>query len=366
MFPLSSLRLRLFVLSTCAVVAGCTAETLEPVPNQGTDGTTSTAPTEGTVPASTSTAPSDPGPQGGGSAVGVPAAVDAGTDDDDAASTIDAGSSIDDDASASDVVVSPADAGSPSVDDAATADVVVSPTDAGASSDGAVVTPTDAEVEPTDAGVITPVDSGTVADAGVITPLDAGTFDAGTVSGLARFEPSRATIAGSGCTAGDTRVTANGSALLVEFDALAIELPPGSSPRSERSACSVRVPITIPAGYYVATIDQGLTFDVAKSQGASASLASNTSLFGLSTSPVGVQYPSGTTVYATGREVGISDSFAVGSPEYASMCGQRSTGGLVAFNVALSGTRSVQDDLRIRVARRTFVEGVDFVLAPCR
>ena len=226
-----------------------------------------------------------------------------------------------------------------------------------------------------DAGQEASAQDASVQDAGQDAAQDAGqdaAQDAGVDAAPDAASPTHVTFnvggaifSGNGCSNLNTTVTASGGNLHVGLAGLRIALPPGSSQLSERKACSVRVPIDIPAGYYVSKLSQSARYGVEKSAHATASLSTHATVMGLVVTPETVQFAAGSAVTLPNGTLARTDWFSPGSQAALGMCNARPSAGLFAANLALSGQRSTSDNLAVSVADFDFREGFELELTAC-
>jgi hypothetical protein len=143
----------------------------------------------------------------------------------------------------------------------------------------------------------------------------------------ARWKVERAVANGTGCVMGnDTVVIAAGDQVQFIFSNLGIDLPANSGlPYAARKACTIAVPAQIARGFYAANLQQTIYYGGIKSSGASASIATQGTFFGLPVNPLVVSLPYGTTFNSPAAFRQTTNSFLVSAPGPAMWC-------LPAFN----------------------------------
>lgn len=168
------------------------------------------------------------------------------------------------------------------------------------------------------------------------------------------FDPSQAIINGSGCTSGDTSVSASGTGLRVSFSAMQLSLGSGS-PQLGNRGCSVRLPYTPPAGYRIVSINQRLHYGVDKSANTSGAITGSSVVSVAHVAGVSVQIPSG---------VSMSNPSLVATRRagFAGPASCDGVGGLFGVDTNMSASKDTASD-----AINMSVTGVDVdvVLAPC-
>ncbi|MEY4064792.1 MAG: hypothetical protein RIR26_1000 [Pseudomonadota bacterium] len=132
---------------------------------------------------------------------------------------------------------------------------------------------------------------------------------------------------GTGCIMGsDTLAIAAGDQIQFIFSNLGVDLPANSGlPFAARKACTVAVPAQIARGYYAANLQQSLYYGGIKSAGATASIATQGTFFGLPVNPLVVNLPYGSTFNQPAAYRQTTNSFLVSAPGPAMWC-------LPAFN----------------------------------
>jgi hypothetical protein len=138
----------------------------------------------------------------------------------------------------------------------------------------------------------------------------------------ASWKVERAVANGSGCVMGaDTVVIAAGDQVQFIFSNLGVDLPANSGlPFAARKACTIAVPAQIARGYYAANLQQTLYYGGIKSAGASASIATQGTFFGLPVNPLTVSLPYGTTFNNPAAFRQTTNSFIVSAPGPAMWC----------------------------------------------
>jgi hypothetical protein len=101
------------------------------------------------------------------------------------------------------------------------------------------------------------------------------------IAGVITFHPESGVFAGSGCSDSSSRMYVDEYGdLVMEHDDMRLDLPAYGSDSSlaGRRACAIRVPVTIPRGFYVKTIEQNLIFSAKKSASTDAALSTRTAI----------------------------------------------------------------------------------------
>lgn len=143
----------------------------------------------------------------------------------------------------------------------------------------------------------------------------------------AHWKVEQAVANGTGCVMGrDTVVIAAGDQVQFIFSNLGVDLPANSGlPYAARRACTIAVPAQIARGYYAANLQQTIYYGGIKSAGASASIATQGTFFGLPVNPLIVNLPYGTTFNNPAAFRQTTNHFLVSAPGPAMWC-------LPAFN----------------------------------
>lgn len=138
----------------------------------------------------------------------------------------------------------------------------------------------------------------------------------------AHWKVERAVANGSGCVMGaDTVAIAAGDQIQFIFSNLGVDLPANSGlPFAARKACTLAVPAQIARGYYAANLQQTIYYGGIKSPGASASIATQGTFFGLPVNPLVVSLPYGTTFNNPAAFRQTTNAFLVNAPGPAMWC----------------------------------------------
>lgn len=213
----------------------------------------------------------------------------------------------------------------------------------------------------TDSGTTVPIpDAGDLGDAS-ITPVDSGTTPP---AGAVTFRVGSAILAGNGCTASATLV-ADGAGFKVAFREMAINLN-GAGALSDRRVCSIRVPVDIPSGYYIARINQKVDYAVDRSAGAKAALSTQATMFGLPTTPYTINHDSVLAESLAHATATSPVTYALGSAGANAMCSTtRTTGGLMSVTLAITAQRAASQSVAVSIDSFDFHDGVDVELAKC-
>ena len=173
------------------------------------------------------------------------------------------------------------------------------------------------------------------------------------------WRPELAVANGSGCRlqngVGDPVVVAFGSTVSVLFglmgvdSLMGVDLPAGGPNQrlADIKNCSVRIPVTIPRGYYIVELTQTLTYGVNKTHGSSGKITTLDSILDSSVGSLSVAIPRGSI-----QQPALTES----KTRYLRIeaCGASSRSGFYRTDVATSGQRDS--------SRETFIlraEGVD-------
>ena len=168
------------------------------------------------------------------------------------------------------------------------------------------------------------------------------------------WRPELAVANGNGCFLrngqGDTVVIAFGENVSVLFNEMAVDLPAGDpNPRlADLKNCSVRIPVTIPQGYYIYELTQTLTYGVNKTHGSSGKITTLDSILDSSVGGFSVSIPRGASQEPAFPRTGPPRQVRVEA------CGASSRSGFYRTDVATSGQRDSSSETFILRA-----EGVD-------
>ena len=166
------------------------------------------------------------------------------------------------------------------------------------------------------------------------------------------WRPELAVANGSGCRLqngiGDPLVVAFGNTVSVLFHQMGVDLPAGGpDPRlADIKNCSVRIPVTIPQGYYLAELTQTLTYGVNKTGGSSGRITTLDSLLDSSVGSLSVSIPRGSI-----QQPALTES----KTRYLRIeaCGASSRSGFYRTDVATSGQRDSTRETFILAAEGT-------------
>jgi hypothetical protein len=184
------------------------------------------------------------------------------------------------------------------------------------------------------------------------------------------FHPETAIYAGNGCPQGSTAISVDELGdLYIDHSALAILLPAGGSNQAlaARSTCIVRVPVTVPKGLYVKSIQQSLSYAVAKSANADLQLASRAAFSSDSVHPFIISLPAGDEVYSD-HSIDTRLDHLDSAKQRAKYCrDERPSEMIFQVQIAISGQRdSVMDDLLAAANGSHIGEGIEVELGSCQ
>jgi hypothetical protein len=180
------------------------------------------------------------------------------------------------------------------------------------------------------------------------------------LGGKITFDLSHAVLGGDACNTSDgTKLqVAAGPKLDVAAVVSPFDLSGGAN--AARSACTIRVPFTIGAGYYLDAIRIKPLYDAIKSANPSLSLTFSVGAFSQTGATVGVDLASGAAASLTGASADETKSFAAPSS-----CSQ-STSGLLAINVAFSASGvGASDRARAELKSLVLREATEIIVLPC-
>jgi hypothetical protein len=199
---------------------------------------------------------------------------------------------------------------------------------------------------------------------GAITGLLGGTA---TYASMITYHTERAVLGGTGCSQQNASLFVNDFGdLEIHMDGMFMALTSENTLTADRKSCAIRVPITIPKGYYVRSIEQRLAYAISKSAGAQASLATRTSIGGLTVNPFTVYLPRGDEIYSEnlidsrrdflGTTANIATQCSAGNPEDR----------MLQINMAASGQRdNLDEELSIYTGGAYLGEDFEIELAEC-
>jgi hypothetical protein len=167
-----------------------------------------------------------------------------------------------------------------------------------------------------------------------------------------------AIVAGSGCSEASSFITATDGRIDIDFTSLGVQLNPYESRTAGRSTCVIRIPITVPAGYYVSRVVQTLDYGVETTTGGTAAIAANTLLMGASVGGLTQRFPGDTDDYG---QLHRSSAYA-GSGS----CSDAPQQGFLAVNIAMTAQK--QDDFDAAIANVyafSLDANQDIVLSQC-
>lgn len=203
----------------------------------------------------------------------------------------------------------------------------------------------------------------------VVGMLGQGLFLNVAYAGVITFLPDRAIVAGNGCPEGSTIVSVDEFGdLSVEHSELAIILPANGRDRAlaARKACVVRVPVIVPTGFYVKSIEQHIIHGAIKSADAELKIASRAAFSSDNIQPFTITLPRGEE---------FSEAFVIDSRiDHLNEATQRqhycqdgrAEEQMFQLNVAISGQRdSIHDDLISAAYGSRFGEGIEIEIEPC-
>lgn len=183
------------------------------------------------------------------------------------------------------------------------------------------------------------------------------------------FHPENAIYAGNGCPQGSTTITVDELGdLYIDHSALGISLPANGDNQAlaARSTCLVRIPVTVPKGLYVKSIQQTLSYSVAKSVNADLQLASRAAFSSDSVHPFIISLPAGDEVYSE-HSIDTRLDHLDSAKQRAKYCrDERPDQMIFQVQIAISGQReSAGDDLIAAAYGSHFGEGIEVELANC-
>lgn len=184
------------------------------------------------------------------------------------------------------------------------------------------------------------------------------------------FHPETAIYAGNGCPQGSTTISIDEMGdLQIDHSGLGIFLfgDGQSETLAARSTCLVRIPVTVPKGLYVKSIQQSLSYAVAKSANADLQLASRAAFSSDSVHPFIISLPAGDEVYSE-HSIDTRQDHLDSVRLRAKYCNDsRSENMIFQVQIALSGQReSAMDDMAVAAFGSHFGEGIEIELASCQ
>ena len=171
-----------------------------------------------------------------------------------------------------------------------------------------------------------------------------------------------AIVLGSGCPSGraDVTLTPYAGGFRMNFvRPTRIDLPRGAATLADSATCSVRIPITIPAGYRVSEVRPTLAYQVNKTARSSVTGMLQLTLPGAQVlPPLAVEAPSGQAVR---RTIAGSSRYVV--PYSPDQCGAT---GLLGVSASLSGRKDdASQGLTATMGAVTLRPGYELILSPC-
>lgn len=198
---------------------------------------------------------------------------------------------------------------------------------------------------------------------GVIFASIATTANAAVVT----FHPESAVYAGSGCPQGKTHILVDEVGdLLIEHEELILDLRQGTSVLAGRKACAIRVPVTLPQGFYVRSIQQQIQYSSLKSAGAEAKISTRTALSGDAINPFTVVLPSEDEIYGDNMIDSRRDYLGSASRREKYCSGTRSEDMMLQINTVISGQKESSDQDLVVASYGGYVgEGIELEIAAC-
>ena len=181
------------------------------------------------------------------------------------------------------------------------------------------------------------------------------------------FHPERGIIGGNGCSAESSSIKVNEfGELEIHYDNMMIAMSPQTSLMADRRSCSVRIPISIPHGYYIESLEQRLAYGVSKSADTIVSVATRLSLAGLQVSPYTVTIPYGDEFHSD-YVLDTRRDFIGTDAHIRTQCrDDQPTDTMLQLNTVISGQRqSAYDELYVTSNDSYIAEGYEIELAPC-
>ena len=199
--------------------------------------------------------------------------------------------------------------------------------------------------------------------------MSIGVINAGEVqAGVVTFYPESAIYAGNGCPQGKTHIIVDEMGdLLIQHEELILSLPQGvGSTLAGRKACSIRIPVTLPHGYYVRSIEQQIQYSVQKSAGAEARIATRAALSSDSINPFTVLLPLDDEIVGENMIDSRRDYLGAASRRARYCTETRSEELMLQINTVISGQRSsVDQDLIVAAYGGYLGEGFELEIAEC-
>jgi hypothetical protein len=157
----------------------------------------------------------------------------------------------------------------------------------------------------------------------------------------------QALATGTGCRSHgdnpDTFFISAGNDFSVVMDRLGMDLSGTTAPLAERLNCAIRVPVSLPKGFFVSRMGHLLTFSVDKSAQTIGSIALRTSLFSTLTGHDELSLTRGDSHQST---LAILRARATPTADTEKFCeANEATTGIFSANIAMSGQRQSVDEV---------------------
>lgn len=162
----------------------------------------------------------------------------------------------------------------------------------------------------------------------------------------------QAAAAGTGCTsagpAPSAHFVAAGPEVAVLFSGMGIELDQSQTTFSTKLDCSVRIPLLIATGNYVATLSQQLYLGISKSAGSSGGITMKATFFNAPAASMSLTFPHG---QAASNPLLVAERVS----EYRvqdvnGWCGSRAAKGYYVFKLEIDASRdSEADHIMLRI-----------------
>lgn len=178
------------------------------------------------------------------------------------------------------------------------------------------------------------------------------------------WQPVDAVALGSGCSTvgGDTMIITMGNDVSIVMDRLAVRLPAGGSDTALAALenCSVRVPLTVPAGTYVDQVTHTLRYGVTKTANSSARMTTLATFMDMPVESFTVDVPIGAL-----ENQALT---ATGTTPLSIACSTSDVSGLFRADVAISGSRASESESLVIGATPENDLRLDITLAakPCQ
>jgi hypothetical protein len=188
-------------------------------------------------------------------------------------------------------------------------------------------------------------------------------------AGVLTFHPESAIYAGNGCLQGRSHISVDEAGdLLIEHEDLILDLPSQgrSSALAGRRACTMRIPVTLPQGYYVKAIEQQIQYSVSKSAHAEARIATRTALSGDAVNPFTVLLAADDEFHGENM-IDSRRDYLGDARRRAHYCeAGRAEDMMLQISTVISGQRdSIDDELVVAAYGGYIGEGIELEIAPC-